>query len=91
MPLTLVTGPANAEKAGVVLDGYRAALHRGQARILVVPTLADVDHYRTELAAGGVVFAAHAARRQPPAAAAKATVLAAAFGSPGAVLATLLA
>ncbi len=89
MPLTLVTGPANAEKARVVLDGYRAALRRGQAPILVVPTLADVDRYRTELAAGGVVFAAHAARRQPPAA--KATVLAAAFGSPGAVLATLLA
>ena len=45
-----------------MLDGYRAALRRGQAPILVVPTLANVDRYRTELAAGGVVFAAHAAR-----------------------------
>ncbi|MGI9100719.1 MAG: hypothetical protein ACR2H2_19905, partial [Solirubrobacteraceae bacterium] len=62
MPLTLVTGPANAEKARVVLDGYRAALRRGQAPILVVPTLADVDRYRTELAVGGVVFAAHVVR-----------------------------
>jgi ATP-dependent helicase/DNAse subunit B len=62
VPLTLVTGPANAEKARVVLDGYRAALRRGQAPILVVPTLADVERYRTELAAGGVVFAAHVVR-----------------------------
>ncbi|MEA2244355.1 MAG: hypothetical protein QOD24_3911 [Solirubrobacteraceae bacterium] len=59
MPLTLVTGPANAEKARVVLDGYRAALSRGQEPILVVPTPADADRYRTELAAGGVVFGAH--------------------------------
>ena len=59
MPLTLVTGPANAEKARVVLDGYRAALRRGEAPILVVPTFADVDRYRSELADGGVVFGAH--------------------------------
>src|SRR3954447_11692961 len=59
VPLTLVTGPANAEKARVVLDGYRAALRRGLAPILVVPTFPDVDRYRTELAAGGVVFGAH--------------------------------
>ncbi len=58
MPLTLVTGPANAEKARVVLDGYRTALRRGQAPILVVPTLPDVDRYRAELAGGGVVFGA---------------------------------
>ncbi len=58
MPLTIVTGPANAEKARVVLDGYRAALKRGQAPILVVPTFADVERYRSELAAGGVVFGA---------------------------------
>ncbi len=62
MPLTIVTGPANAEKARVVLDGYRAALQRGQAPILVVPTFADVERYRTELAAGGVVFGAHVAQ-----------------------------
>ena len=52
--LKLVIGPANAEKAGVVLDGYRAAL--GLDPVLVVPTAADVDHYRRELAASGAVF-----------------------------------
>ena len=51
VPLTLVTGPANAEKAGFVLGAYRAALD--DEPILVVPTFADVDHYRRELAAGG--------------------------------------
>src|SRR3954469_5585406 len=54
MPLTLVTGPANAEKAGHVLAAYRAALDREP--LLVVPTAADVEHYRRELAAGGAVF-----------------------------------
>lgn len=63
MPLTLVTGPANAEKAGYVLGAYRAALGRatssGQgasSALLVVPTFADVEHYRRELAASGAVF-----------------------------------
>src|SRR5688500_10373625 len=54
MSLTLVTGPANAEKVGHVLDGYRAT--RAREPLLVVPTFADVDHYRRELAAGGAVF-----------------------------------
>ncbi|MEA2218886.1 MAG: hypothetical protein QOJ35_1512, partial [Solirubrobacteraceae bacterium] len=62
MPLTLVTGPANAEKARVVLDGYRASLQRAEAPILVVPTTADVERYRGELAAGGVVFGAQVVR-----------------------------
>ena len=62
VPLTIVTGPANAEKARVVLDGYRAALARDEEPILVVPTLADVERYRDELAAGGVVFGAHVVR-----------------------------
>lgn len=62
MSLTLVTGPANAEKARVVLDGYRAALKRGAAPILVVPTRADVDRYRAQLAAGGVVFGTQVVR-----------------------------
>ena len=56
MPLTLVTGPANAEKAGVVLDAYREQLARGAEPILVVPRFADVEHYRRELAEGGAVF-----------------------------------
>src|ERR671930_67561 len=54
MPLTLVTGPANAEKAGYVLAAYRAALE--DEPLLVVPTFADADHYRRELAAAGAVF-----------------------------------
>jgi ATP-dependent helicase/DNAse subunit B len=56
LPLTLVTGPANAEKAGVVLDAYREQLARGAEPILVVPRFADVEHYRRELAEGGAVF-----------------------------------
>ena len=56
MPLTLVTGPANAEKAGVVLDAYREQLARGAEPILVVPRFADVEHYRRELADTGAVF-----------------------------------
>lgn len=62
MPLKLVTGPANAEKAKVVLDGYRAALKRGDEPILVVPRFADVERYRAELASSGVVFGAHVVR-----------------------------
>src|SRR5690349_11379987 len=56
MPLTLVTGPANAAKAGVVLERLRAL--RPRDPLLVVPTSADVDHYRRELAAAGIVFGA---------------------------------
>jgi hypothetical protein len=56
MSLTLVTGPANAAKAGYVLERLRAVLHREP--LLVVPTAADVSHYGQELAASGVVFGA---------------------------------
>src|SRR3954469_23893406 len=54
MPLVLVTGPANAAKAGAVFARLRAALPRGP--LLVVPRAADVEHYQRELAAGGLVF-----------------------------------
>src|SRR6476661_4231447 len=54
MPLTLITGPANAGKAGRVLDAYRAALDREP--LLVVPRFDDVTHYQRELAAAGVAF-----------------------------------
>src|ERR1700691_1988925 len=54
MALTLVTGPANAAKAQVVLDRYRLALARGP--ILVVPRGADVEHYSRELARDGAVL-----------------------------------
>ena len=56
MPLTLVTGPANAAKAHVVLERYRAALAREP--ILVVPRSADAEHYRRELAHSGATVGA---------------------------------
>ena len=56
VPLTLITGPANAAKAGAVLARLRALL--AQEPLLVVPTSADVDHYRRELVADGIVFGA---------------------------------
>src|SRR3954451_22707790 len=63
MSLTLVTGPANAAKAGVVLGAFRAALERaGSARLpapeplLVGATSADVVPYPRELAAEGALF-----------------------------------
>lgn len=54
MPLTLVLGPANSAKAGEVLGAYTAAAPRGA--LLVVPTAADVEHYRGELANEGAVL-----------------------------------
>ena len=56
MSLELVTGPANAEKAGVVLDRTRRLAADGADPILVVPTRPDVLAFRRELAAGGLVF-----------------------------------
>jgi len=49
--LTLITGPANAAKAGTVLERFRAALPREP--VLVVPTAADAEHYQRELSAEG--------------------------------------
>ncbi len=54
MPLTLVLGPANSAKAGVVLGAYAAAARRGA--LLVVPTTIDARHYARELAGDGVVL-----------------------------------
>ena len=59
MPLTLITGPANAAKAGAVLERFRAALPREP--VLVVPTPADAGHYQRELAAQGIVLGADVA------------------------------
>ncbi len=50
MPITLITGPANAGKAELVMDAMRSHLARGQEPILVVPTRADAEHYLRELA-----------------------------------------
>ena len=60
MPLTLVTGPANAAKAGEVLGGLRARL--GEVPILVVPAFQDVEHAQRELAERGAVFGARVLR-----------------------------
>lgn len=54
MSLALVTGPANAGKARVVLEGVRA--RAGDDPVLVVPTGDDAAAYRRELAASGAVF-----------------------------------
>jgi ATP-dependent helicase/DNAse subunit B len=54
VPLTLVTGPANAAKAGEVLGGLRARVD--DEPILVVPALQDVEHAQRELAERGAVF-----------------------------------
>ena len=54
MPLTLITGPANAAKAGAVFERLRAAAPRDP--LLVVPTAADAVHYQRELAGSGLVF-----------------------------------
>lgn len=54
MPLVLVTGPANAAKAGEVFARYRRLV--SQDPLLVVPTARDTDHYARELAASGVVI-----------------------------------
>jgi ATP-dependent helicase/DNAse subunit B len=60
VPLTLVTGPANAAKAGEVLGGLRARL--ADDPILLVPTFGDVEHAQRELAERGAVFGAHVLR-----------------------------
>jgi ATP-dependent helicase/DNAse subunit B len=54
MPLTLVTGPANAGKARFVLDAVRGRVEDDP--LLVVPTVHDAEAYRRELAEGGTVF-----------------------------------
>jgi len=60
VPLKLVTGPANAAKAGEVLGGLRARLDDDP--ILVVPTVADVEHAQRELADRGAIFGARVLR-----------------------------
>jgi ATP-dependent helicase/DNAse subunit B len=56
MPITLITGPANAGKAQVVMDGVRRHLAHGEEPLLIVPTRADVDCYRRELAGEGTAL-----------------------------------
>jgi ATP-dependent helicase/DNAse subunit B len=56
MPITLITGPANAGKAQVVLDAVRRDLAHGEEPLLVVPTRADAEHYLRELAGVGAAM-----------------------------------
>jgi ATP-dependent helicase/DNAse subunit B len=56
--LALLTGPANAGKAELVLDAICAHVARGAEPLLIVPTSADVHRYRRELAEGRLVLGA---------------------------------
>jgi primosomal protein N' len=50
MPITLITGPANAGKAQVVMEAVRRHLAHGHEPLLIVPTREDAEHYLRELA-----------------------------------------
>ena len=63
VPITLITGPANAGKAQVVIDAVRGHLAHGEEPLLVVPTRADVEHYRRELAGEGAADRRRACER----------------------------
>jgi ATP-dependent helicase/DNAse subunit B len=56
VPITLITGPANAGKAREVLGAVRGHLAHGVQPLLVVPTRADAERYRRELALEGAVL-----------------------------------
>ncbi|HMD51669.1 MAG TPA: PD-(D/E)XK nuclease family protein [Solirubrobacteraceae bacterium] len=56
MPITLLSGPANAGKAHVVMDSVRRHLAHGADPLLVVPTRVDAEHYLRELAGEGVAM-----------------------------------
>ena len=56
MGITLITGPANAGKARLVMDGVRRHMAHGEEPLLIVPTRADCDYYRRELAGEGAAM-----------------------------------
>ncbi|TMK98102.1 MAG: hypothetical protein E6G34_10565 [Actinobacteria bacterium] len=62
MSITLITGPANAGKAQLVMDAVRRHVARGEEPLLVVPTRADAAHYRRELAEAGAAMGARVLR-----------------------------
>jgi ATP-dependent helicase/DNAse subunit B len=62
VPITLITGPANAGKAQVVMEGLRGHMARGEEPLLIVPTRADAEHYLRELAGDGAVVGARVER-----------------------------
>jgi ATP-dependent helicase/DNAse subunit B len=55
MPILLVTGPANAGKARVVLDLVREHRARGERPLLVVPTRTDTERFAHELSVSGLL------------------------------------
>ena len=55
MPLTLVTGRANAGKTGAIYGALRTALGGGRRPTLLLPTRPDVLRARAELGAHGLV------------------------------------
>jgi ATP-dependent helicase/DNAse subunit B len=55
VPISLITGPANAGKARLVMESLRRVHARGREPLLVVPTRADADYYLRELAGDGAV------------------------------------
>ena len=64
MAITLITGPANAGKAQLLLDGFCGHAARGEEPILIAPTQADVEHYSRELVSRGVLIGARVRRFQ---------------------------
>jgi len=62
VPITLITGPANAGKAREVLGAVRGHLACGEEPLLVVPTRADAERYRRELALEGAGLGARVER-----------------------------
>lgn len=55
LPITLITGPANSGKARAILDEVRRHVAHRERPLLVLPTGADADRYRRELAEDGPV------------------------------------
>ena len=62
MAITLVTGPANAGKAQVVLDVCAPISRAAEEPLLIVPTRADAEHYLRELAGDGASLGARVER-----------------------------
>jgi ATP-dependent helicase/DNAse subunit B len=56
MPITLITGPANAGKAELAMEAVRRHIAHGEDPLLVVPTREDAEHYLRELAGEGAVM-----------------------------------
>jgi ATP-dependent helicase/DNAse subunit B len=62
VPITLITGPANAGKAREVMRAVGRHAAHGVEPLLIVPMRADAEHYRRELAREGLVLGARVER-----------------------------